>query len=756
MPESTSFTPQTPLRSAVGAKAATALESAFGFTTCRDLLYHFPRRYLDVGELTRIDELPLGESVTIVAKVVDARQRRMQQRRGMLLEVTVQDELGSGHGTLAMTFFNGYKAAADLQPGVVAMFSGKVGLYKGTRQLAQPAYAKLQAADDAEPRPIPIYAAVAALGNEKIRAMVSLVLAGVTEESFPDPLPPELRRRHRLPELATALRTVHDPDTVRSGEIAKHRFRYDEALVLQLAIAERRAYRFRQPALARVGGIDGMLNRFEDALPYELTAGQVTAGMEISADLARDRPMNRLLQGEVGSGKTVVALRAMLQVIDSGAQTALMAPTEVLAQQHYASISRLLGPLGRAGMLDGDPAGTRVDLLTGSMPAGQRKEVLLRVASGETGILIGTHALLSDNVFFAELGLVVVDEQHRFGVEQRDTLRAKGSILPHMLVMTATPIPRTVAMTVFGDLEISSLSELPAGRAPISTFQVPLYKEPFRNRLFALMREEADAGHQVYVVCPRISDRAQEEDMDTAQGAAGDDRGGARQGQSPGNARSGAAGEPGAGEHPLPPKATVEQMHAQITGMPLFDDVSVDMLHGRMSAEDKARAMSGFESGETSILVSTTVIEVGVDVPNATAMVIIDADSFGISQLHQLRGRVGRGGLPGTCLLASWLPEGHPSLKRLEAVAATTDGFALAEADLAERREGDVLGASQSGGKNKLKILSVMRDRKVIAAAREDAERIVESIGGLTAHPGLKELVHDWVDEDMQAFLERG
>lgn len=739
MPESTAFGPATPLRNAVGEKSATSVHKAFGYETCGDLLHHFPRRYLDVGELTRIVELPLGEAVTIVARVVTSEQRRMQRRKGMLLQVTVEDELGHAHGRLTMTFFNGYKAAKDLVPGTVAMFSGKVGMYRHALQLAQPEYALLDTAEEAEPRPIPIYPATAAVPSQTLRAMMAMVLAGVDAGTYPDPVPSFLRARHQLPELARALHTVHEPETVREGEAAKNRFRYDEALVLQSALAERRAHRFRQPATARVGGMDGILNRFEDSLPFELTEGQVTAGLEISADLARDRPMNRLLQGEVGSGKTIVALRAMLQVIDSGGQTALMAPTEVLAQQHYASISRMLGPLGRGGQLDGDPDGTRVDLLTGSMPAARRKEVLLRVASGETGIVIGTHALLSDNVFFAELGLVVVDEQHRFGVEQRDTLRAKGKLQPHMLVMTATPIPRTVAITAFGDLEISSLSELPSGRAPISTYLANLYDDRYRDRMFALMREEVGKGHQVYLVCPRITDLASEEDMSAeAQGERGREN------------------DDGMPDSPTPPKATVEEMFERISTMPLFSGIRVGMLHGRMSAEQKAEAMSGFESGETGILVSTTVIEVGVDVHNATAMIILDADSFGVSQLHQLRGRVGRGGLPGTCLLATWLPPGHPSRRRLEAVAATTDGFELAEVDLAERREGDVLGSRQSGGQNTLKILRVVRDRRVIEAARIDAEEIVASSGGMAAHPGLRAMVHSWVDEDMQAFLERG
>jgi ATP-dependent DNA helicase RecG len=752
--DATSFGPATPLRSAIGAKSATAVEKAFGYGTCGELLRHFPRRYLEVGELTPIATLPVGEDVTIVAEVDSVSQRRMQSRKGMLVEVVVRDALGPEQSMLRMTFFNGYQAAKDLKAKTVAMFSGKVVLYRKHLELTNPEYSLLDDAEQAEPRPIPVYPSSAKLANHKIRAAVETVLAGVTESSFEDPVPDPIRRRRRLAPVATALEAIHRPRDVAEAYRARHRFRYDEALLLQLAIAQRKQHRRGQAAVARPGSPAGLLSRFDAALPFTLTDGQILTGKEIAADLAGGSPMNRLLQGEVGSGKTLVALRAMLQVVDSGGQAALLAPTEVLAQQHYQSIRRSLGALAEAGMLGGDAEGTRVDLLTGSMGTAARKNTLLRLASGETGIIVGTHALLSENVFFAELGLVVVDEQHRFGVEQRDTLRSKAGTTPHMLVMTATPIPRTVAMTVFGDLEVSVLHGLPAGRAPISTHVVPLSDRKFRERMFALMGEEVRKGHQVYVVCPRITETQPEDDDGARSGAAdGDDGSAGRASLDHGDGDSAARSGPPSAK---PAAMTVEKMHAMLESLPELRGLRVGMLHGRMPSEEKAAAMEAFEAGAIGILVSTTVIEVGVDVANATLMAIVDADAFGISQLHQLRGRVGRGGHPGTCLLATWLEPDHPSAARLKAVQSTTDGFALAEADLLERREGDILGASQSGRKSKLKLLRVIQDAETIAQAREDAESIVAGPGGLSAHRGLERDVADWVDEDMQAFLERG
>lgn len=443
--------------------------------------------------------------------------------------------------------------------------------------------------------------------------------------------------------------------------------------------------------------------------------------------------MHRLLQGEVGSGKTLVALRAMLQVIDSGGQAALLAPTEVLAAQHFQSIRATLGPLAEGGMLGGFDGGTQAALLTGTMPAAVKKKALLDAASGQAGIVIGTHALLSDQVQFFDLGLIVVDEQHRFGVEQRDALRLKAIHPPHLLVMTATPIPRTVAMTVFGDLETSVLRELPAGRAPISTFVVGLAENPaWFSRLWQRSREEIDAGHQVYVVCPRIGE---------AEGA-----------------------EPPSGDEPdrLPSEddakamASVLEVVEELRSEPSLAGCRIEALHGRLDPTQKSQVMADFAAGGVQVLVSTTVVEVGVDVHNATLMIILDADRFGISQLHQLRGRVGRGGLPGTALLVTELAPEHPSRRRLDAVAATTDGFALSQEDLKLRREGDILGASQSGGRSTLRLLRVLEHESVIELARSDANKIIADDPELSKHSALEAAIEASLNPEREAFLERG
>ncbi|MFL4474822.1 ATP-dependent DNA helicase RecG [Paeniglutamicibacter sp. MACA_103] len=737
MTASLEFTSETPLDTVLGAASARKVETAFGYSTVGQLLSHFPRRYMEIGELSRISELPVGEDVTIVAEVKSVNQRRMHSRSGFLLEVVVSDALGPEQSTLRMTFFNGYEAKRDLQVGSTAMFSGKVTIYRNHMELTHPEYSLLDTAEEADPRPIPIYPATAKFPNKKIREVMDLVLAGVGPSGFQEFIPEPILQTQRIPVRVVAYENIHRPQTVAQGYAARKRFAFEEAFLLQLALAQRRVHRMQQPAIARRGTGDGLLAAFDQTLPFTLTDGQVLAGMEISEDLVRGHPMNRLLQGEVGSGKTLVALRAMLQVIDSGGQTALLAPTEVLAQQHYQSIKKLLGSLGTGGELGSDPRATRVDLLTGSAGAAERKRVLLGAASGETGILVGTHSLLSDMVSFVDLGLVVVDEQHRFGVEQRDALRSKADTPPHMLVMTATPIPRTVAMTVFGDLEVSLMRTLPPGRAPISTHLVPLQLPAMQQRLFARMAEETAKGHQVYVVCPRISEKAVEDDFLPMPIEP--------------------AANPGDSDGPAKPATmTVEKMMELLESMDIFANTQIRALHGRMPSEEKAEAMQAFDSGRASILVSTTVIEVGVDVHNATLMVIIDAENFGISQLHQLRGRIGRGGLPGTCLMATWLDAEHPSVTRLRAVESTTDGFLLAESDLNERREGDILGASQSGARSTLKVLRVMRDAKLIARAREAAESIVDGEDGLGSYPGLQAAVEEWVDEDMQAFLERG
>ena len=510
--------------------------------------------------------------------------------------------------------------------------------------------------------------------------------------------------------------------------------------MLQAVLAQRRRAAAALPATARPASAGGLADAFDARLPFSLTAGQREVGAGISADLARDHPMHRLLQGEVGSGKTVIAVRAMLQVIDAGGQAALLAPTEVLAQQHYRSVSDLLGPLGQAGRLGGAEVATRVALLTGSQPAAARREALLDAASGAAGIVIGTHALLAEQVQFADLGLVVVDEQHRFGVEQRDALRGKAQgARPHVLVMTATPIPRTVAMTVYGDLDVSTLAELPGGRSPIATHVVPAAEKPrFLERAWERVREEAEKGRQAYVVCPRIG---------------GDD--GAPSSVSADPADPDAfIGPDDEDEVPARPPLAVLDVAPALEQGPLAG-LRLRVMHGRLPTDDKDGAMRAFADGSADVLVSTTVVEVGVDVPNATVMVIMDADRFGVSQLHQLRGRVGRGTEPGLCLLVTEAPEESKARQRLADVAATLDGFRLAEIDLEQRREGDVLGAAQAGRKKSLKLLSVLHDRDLIVAAREEATGLVDADPDLAGYPALAAEMSALLDEEQAGFLEK-
>ncbi len=470
----------------------------------------------------------------------------------------------------------------------------------------------------------------------------------------------------------------------------------------------------------------------------------------IAHDLACAYPMNRLLQGEVGSGKTVVAVRAMLQVVDAGGQAALLAPTEVLAQQHYRSITALLGPLAEAGQLGAADQATRVALLTGSTGVRARRSALTDAFTGDAGILIGTHALLEDRVRFADLGLAVIDEQHRFGVEQRDALRDKtlGS-RPHVLVMTATPIPRTVAMTVFGDLEVSTLAELPAGRSPIATHVVPALERPrFLERAWQRVREEVGSGRQAYVVCPRISSETSGEvggdntdDADGADDMFDDDL----------DVEGG--GQDESQDARRPPLAVLDVAPALAAG-PLAG-LRVDVMHGKLHPDEKDRVMSAFAAGQLDVLVSTTVIEVGVDVPNATAMVIMDAERFGVSQLHQLRGRVGRGAHAGLCLLVTEAPAESAARERLEAVAATGDGFQLSRLDLEQRREGDVLGAAQAGRRSSLKLLRLLADEDLIASARVEATALVAADPQLTAHPAVKEAIDDFLGDRRAEFLDK-
>ena len=716
-----------PLTKTLGRQTANALATGLDVHTVGDLLRHYPRRYAERGELTDLDSLQLDEQVTVLARVESVTTRRMKTRRGGITEAVVTD----GRGRLVLTFFNQPWRERDLQPGRIGLFAGTVGVYRRHRQLAHPDYVLLPegsdvtaVAEEFADELIPVYAATANLASWKIARCVRVVLD--TLGAVPDPIPPQVRRRLGLMDAVAALRTVHRPASREDVERAKHRLRFEEAFVLQVELARRRESAAALPAVPRKAAAGGLLDAFDERLPFQLTAGQVRVGDEIAADLARDHPMHRLLQGEVGTGKTVVALRAMLTVVDSGGQAVLLAPTEVLAQQHYRSLTGLLGPLAERGLLGGSDAGTRVALLTGSLGAEAHREALLHAASGQAGIIVGTHALLEDRVQFADLGLVVVDEQHRFGVEQRAALASKGpgDTRPHVLVMTATPIPRTVAMTVFGDLWVSTLSELPAGRADVTTHVVPVDEKPhFLDRAWQRAKEEVGKGHQVYIVCPRIGGDVPEPD---------------------------AKPDGETGGRPIAVLDVVEMLRAgPLAGL------AVEVLHGRMSPDAKDRAMRRFVSGEAPVLVATTVVEVGVDVGTASTMVVMDADRFGVSQLHQLRGRIGRGEVPGLCLLVTALPEGSPARGRLAAVAATRDGFTLARVDLEQRREGDVLGAAQSGRRSSLRLLSVIHDENVILTAREAASLYVADDPELRRWLPLADAVSELAGDERAEYLEK-
>ncbi|WP_433264182.1 helicase-related protein [Actinosynnema sp. CS-041913] len=943
------------LVSVLGKKSADALESGLGLTTVGELLRHYPRRYDERGKLTEIKGLELGEHATVQARVKSARQRRMKSRNGELLEAVITD----GSSDLHLVFFGrgSRKVERELLPGREAMFAGKVGMFNGKLQLAHPDYQVLDDTVDENAAKfagafIPVYPAAQGIQSWNVSNCVEQVLAvwdGVAE----DPLPLELRAERGLVPLEKALRDIHRPDGWAAIAVAQQRLKWDEAMAVQLALAQRRKSATARPAPAcpRRPGLVG--DAFDARLPFELTAGQQEVGEQIARDLSGEHPMNRLLQGEVGSGKaqpldalvlthegfrpmgdiqvgdevisadgtptavtgvfpqgerevfrvvlsdgksvesdlehlwathggevltlreiregllagdgpsrrrlpmvvapdvdcvelapvkerhellqgllstggrcdgtdvvfrtesthlaeyvselaeslggtgllrygyeqhevvvrlpedfppfrdaldrtappvrhiervefvgvkpvqcisvahpsqlyvtdhfivthnTMVALRAMLQVVDAGRQSAMLAPTEVLAAQHARSLRDLLGDLGQAGELGGAEHATRVTLLTGSMPAAQRKKAMLEIVTGEAGIVVGTHALIQDKVEFADLGFVVVDEQHRFGVEQRAALSGRaGGSTPHVLVMTATPIPRTVAMTVYGDLEVSALRELPQGRSPISTSVVPVADKPaWLDRAWQRIHEEVRKGHQVYVVCPRIGDGESEDGPEPPKDDTSDRR---------------------------PPLAVVDVAQRLAEG-PL-SGLRVDILHGRMPPDDKDAVMRAFAANEVQVLVATTVVEVGVNVPNATVMVIMDADRFGVSQLHQLRGRVGRGSAPGLCLLVTEMPEGTSTMDRLRAVESTLDGFELAQLDLELRREGDILGAAQSGKRSGLKMLSLLRDEDVIADARVVASRVVDADPELAEHPGLAALVAGLLDEERAEYLEK-
>jgi ATP-dependent DNA helicase RecG len=732
----------TKLGNVVGDKTAKQF-SSLKIHTVGDLMHHLPRRYLSGTELSDLSVLEPGEEVAVLAKVVDCRAfnvpedqagggPRSRSPKKPRLEAKVTD----GRGTLSLAFFGQLHQIKhwqrQLSQGSLGIFAGKVKEFNHQLQLAHPDFVMLDdsgtivagakssqaMASVSQGGLVGIYPASGQLRTWVIAQCAWLVLdhlAGVA-----DPLPEWIRRSVGVVDLETAFRQIHQPKTRALTEQGKARLRFDEAFAMQLTMARRRADAAAHGAVPRPLKTGGLLEAFDRRLPFTLTRGQVEVSDVIMAELARSHPMQRLLQGEVGSGKTIVALRAMLAVIDAGGQAALLAPTEVLATQHFHTITGLLGDLAEAGMLSGAENATGVALVTGSMSAVQKRGALLRAASGEAGIVIGTHALLSAGVQFADLGLVVIDEQHRFGVEQRAALNAKASARPHVLVMTATPIPRSVAMTVFGDLEVSTLREIPAGRADVTTVVVDTKRKPeWVDRAWQRVAEEVSQHRQAFVVCARITSS-----------------------DGPGKAaRKGAQsdGEDLIGDDDAEPAIAVEDLFVELSQGPL-KALRVEMLHGQLSSEDKEGVMARFAAGETDVIVSTTVVEVGVDVPNASVMVICDADRFGISQLHQLRGRIGRGGHPGVCLLLTGSGSDTLARQRLDAVARTRDGFALADVDLEQRREGDVLGASQSGSRSSLRLLRVLTDADVIAEARAVADRCIRDDPELS-DPGLADAV---------------
>jgi len=716
------------LSSVIGDRTAKVLTDTFDIKTVGDLMRHYPRRYLVRGELSDISELVEGDEVTILAEVLSSTNRPLRGRKGSIFEVVVTD----GTDKLSLTFFNQAWREKELKAGRQGLFAGKVGLFNGKKQLAHPDYEMIPDGNDVDAaassfagKYLPVYPASAKMPSWKISKCVEMAIDSLDEvEDF---LPEHIRSSFGYPTLHQGLVQLHRPADLDSAESARERLTFDEAFLLQSLLVLRRNELRKLNTASRKAKKGGILDSFDASLPFQLTGGQKAVCAEIEADLAQDHPMHRLLQGEVGSGKTIVALRAMLAVVDSGGQAALLAPTEVLAAQHLRTIEKLLGPLAQGGTLGSEEGATQVTLITGSQNAAARKAALALAASGDAGIVIGTHALLGEKVEFKDLGLIVVDEQHRFGVEQRDALKEKAQKPPHLLVMTATPIPRTVAMTVFGDLDVSTLRELPLGRQPITTHVIPVMEKPtYLERAWARIREEVGQGHQAYVVAPRIAAGSDENaDIDFLFGTESSDI------------------------------ASVEELAPRLHGSDLAG-LRVAMLHGRLGTEEKESTMKAFAGGEIDVLVTTTVIEVGVDVANATIMVIMDADRFGVSQLHQLRGRVGRGTSPGLCLLVTNAIAETPARERLEAVAGTVDGFELSRIDLEQRREGDVLGASQSGTQSHLRLLRVLRDEELIEKARTAAQDLIATSLDLTSYPALKKELNAMAHNMAVDYLDKG
>lgn len=735
-----------PLERLLGKRTATAL-AKLDLHTGWDLLDYLPKRYETWGQLSSLDQLVADEEVTVQVQVIHAQVRRtVSGRPPAILQVLVTDGLMEMEVVMFGAHYQLSNYAHQLQPDTTAIFAGKTKFRGGRLQLTGAKFQVLDELSETErqalmARPIPIYRASEALPSWRLAKAIRMVLDQLRETDVPEYVPKKILAKRRLLGLLEAYRQVHGPADSSQWVRARARLRYNQALLTQVALASHRAdVLAREHAIAwPVPEADSLRSQIDAHLPFELTDSQVQVGEQIAQDLNKTVPMQRLLQGDVGAGKTVVALRAMAQVLGQGGQCALLAPTEVLAAQHVSSLKRLLSqvgpidrPQGAKGGQDNELAplpGLEVDvadkvyLLTASMALSAKRAVLAKLASGESAIVVGTHALLSDTVQLPGLGLVVIDEQHRFGVAQRNVLRERGSLdasgahtTPHLLVMTATPIPRTVAMTVFGDLEISVLEGLPAGRTQVTTHLVPWERQTWVQALWRRAAQEIAGGGRVFVVCPSI-------DSETSDASL----------------------------------ASVNDWAQRLAKEPELAGIAIGTLTGRMDGIEKENSLSSFIRGATPLLVTTTVVEVGVDVSDATMMVILDAERFGLSQLHQLRGRVGRANKPAICMAVTGAQVGSPAFHRLKAFASTTNGFELAEADLRLRSEGDVLGSSQSGRKRNLDLLQVTDSEhvKVIEQARQDAWQIVQADPQLEQAPALAQVLARRLDEDSQAFLEK-
>lgn len=726
-----------PLKKVLG-RVAGKLEKKFGLQTTLDLLYFFPRRYHELGELTSFSQLTLGEEQSVIAQIADSSRRRTRGGKWML-----SLQLSDGENLMDAVFWAKSQhlinwMSTQMQVGQTKLFSGRPSLYRGRLQLSHPSYQEVsdenldvtsnQAAKAQAQRPEPIYPAKVGLPTWTTQKAIAVVLDQLKFRPLPDPLPTEIRKEQGLLEINTALEQIHRPQTRADYQAARSRFRYEEAFVLQAALAERRQELAEDaPVLKELPG--GFTERVAASLPFALTDFQQQALADIGERLQSPRPMNLLLQGDVGSGKTVVSLLAMLRAVDGGRQGIFMAPTEVLVHQHFSTLTGLLGEYAQPGgfTLRGTE-GVPIYRLTSSMPTAEKNRTLDALKTGQPALIVGTHALLSQRVMLTSPGVVVIDEQHKFGVRQRDRLRQAESGTPHLLVMTATPIPRSVAMTSFGDLDLLTLKGMPPGRTKVETFRVDTANRTWTARTWQRAAEEIAAGHRVFVVCPAINPGST-----SADGAEGEE-----------------------GEDAREPIANVSDTVSQLRSLPALKGIEIGILHGQMSAEEKDQAMADFTAGRTPLLVATTVIEVGVDVPEATMMVILDADRFGLAQLHQLRGRIGRGKFGGVCLVWSRVQPDTLASRRLDAFTKTTDGFELAAFDLQLRESGDILGDSQSGRASSLKILDLLADEEVISQARKDAKHLVAGDPHLQQHQVLQQAIARRVSEEEQEFLERG